>query len=279
MLRSGGVALPFSSVVSLHTNEFGCGVAKFSKELARHLGVPFVGLRDCIAGGSRFPLFSLKMSELDMMPYSLFDGEYGVFWHDVGDHRITRQAKIVYHADPSLGPNGLWCPSLLTPSKPRTVRLFSFGMAGRLQLDQFEDVKALLQVAGLDYQLRVSSGLHEGTSLADAMHGFDDLSTLMGPDRVTFLGILSDAALLEEIHAADYVLSFFKGGVKANNTTVHAALDAGAKVITNGCLRDAINLDELQGWPMKPSPYSWGHLIASMERIYAKSTDWQSAHI
>lgn len=270
------VTLPFTSVVSLHTNEYGCGVARFSKQLAKRLGVPFKSLYQ---GWGEFPLLSLKFNELDQdddlyLQERIGDRAseglpYGVFWHDTGATLAYHaEPSVVYYADPSLGSPGLWCPSLLQPSTPRTVKLFSFGMAGRLQIDQFLNVRALLEHAGLPYHLRVSSGLHEGTSLSDAMQGFDQLQEVMGREQVTFLGILSDDALLDEIHSADYVLAFFKDGVKANNTTVHAALDAGAKVITNGSLRNAINLHGLHKWPQLSSRYSWEALMTQMALLY-----------
>lgn len=268
--------MKFSSVVSLHTNPYGCGVAKFGAELAKRLSIPFVGIN---GPWGHAPLFSLKWSEPNPMQQDLLvreiiqHGNCSVFWHDIGDPRITKAAKHVFYADPSLGAPGLWCPSLLTPSRPRTVRLFSFGMAGKLQLDHFEDVKALLQVGGFDYHLRVSSGLHEGTSLSDAMRGFDQLRDLMGHDNVTFLGILSDDALLDELHNADYVLAFFKDGVRYNNTTVHAAADAGCRIITNGRpLRKALTIETMDRWPTHTEyGWSWEALIEAMRQECEKS--------
>lgn len=286
----------FSSVVSYHTNTFGCGVAKFSAELAKRLGVPFVGITPTEAWGD-FPLLSLKWSELDDN-HRIFTGHqcwpnmrqnsaevmrtakpkrYGVFWHDAGDARITEHAEHVFFADPSLGSPGLWCPSLLTPSRPRTVRLFSFGMASKLQPHRYRRVRELLDAAGLDYRLRVSVGLHEGTDLADATQHFDALKDIMGADKVTILGILSDDAVAEELAAADSVLAFFEKGVRANNTTVHAALDAGCRVVTNTDRKSPLSLTRLvhhvgslRTWPDTcgpMSPYTWDELIKEMETL------------
>ncbi len=284
----------FTSVVSYHTNTYGCGVANFSKQLAERLCVPFVGLNG--AWGDN-PLLSLKWSELDenhrMFTRHLchpIAGQssaevmlkakprrYGVFWHDAGDSYISDHAEVVFHADPSLGPNGLWCPSLLKPSRPRTVRLFSFGMANRLQTAHYAKVRNLLESAGLDYRLRVSVGLHEGTDLADATKHFDALREIMGADKVTILGILSDDAVAEELAAADSVLAFFEKGVRANNTTVHAALDAGCRVVTNTDRKSPLSLTRLvhhvgslRTWPDTcgpMSPYTWDELIKEMETL------------
>src|SRR3990167_9405974 len=242
-------SLPFTSVVSLHTNTFGCGVAKFSQQLAERLGVPFIGVSD---DWGDYPLLSLKWSEclgdfellMDKTANRYDAGRStAAFWHDAGGAMMASWCQPNYFADPSLGPNGLWCPSLIQPSKPRTVKLFSFGMAHKLQTQHYAKVRHLLDAAGLDYHLRVSVGLHEGTSLSDAMKHFDALYEILGRDRVTILGILSDDAVSEELANTDYVLAFFEQGVRANNTTVHAALDVSCRVITN--------IDSLSPSPLK----------------------------
>lgn len=267
--------MQFTSVVSYHTNPMTCGVAKFSAELARQLGVPFVGRVD---DGGAFPLWSLKASEYPHIPYPLPD-RFGVFWHDAGIDAVTRAAEIVFYADTSLGSPGLWCPSLISP-RTRPIRLFSFGMAHKLQTARYQRVRDLLYAAKLPYHLRVSVGLHEGTSLDGAEKHFDALKAIMGPEHVTILGILSDDAVAEELAHAEYVLAFFEHGLRANNTTVHAALDAGRVVVSNIddatpiplALRvNAINgMDDWFG-PLVACDYSWNNLMTEMERVCAAS--------
>ena len=277
--------LPFTSVVSLHTDPYTCGVAKFSKQLAERLGVPFVGLD---GEWGAHPLLSLKWSENPPVFQHLPVYEkFSVFWHDAGSFNLTENAEIVYYADPSLGPNGLWCPSLIEPPKPRTVKLFSFGMAHKCQTHHFKKVRELLDAASIRYHLRVSVGLHEGTSLSDATKHFDALKEIMGPDNVTILGILSDEAVNQELLDADYVLAFFEQGVRANNTTVHAALSANKRVFTNhdaqtpgylkAATRDIVTLDV---WESSiPYYYSWGRLLEQMELIYAATQNQQPIHL
>lgn len=265
--------LPFTSVVGYHMNPMTCGVAKFNAELAKRLGVPFVGLNG--EWGSH-PLLSLKWSEMEGRDGLVFmrPPAYSVFWHDAGHRSVDDKATHVFYADPSLGSPGLWCPSLLTPSKPRTVRLFSFGMAHKLQTAHYAKVRQLLEAAGLDYRLRVSVGLHEGTSLDDATKHFDALREIMGAEKVTILGCLSDDAVSEELQAADYVLAFFEKGVRANNTTVHAALDHGCRVIANHdadtpfpLCQDTLNIGYLRHWPRRHNWASWEKLIREMEKV------------
>jgi hypothetical protein len=279
--------MKFSSVVSYHTNVRGCGVANFSKQLAGRLGIPFVGFDD---EWGMAPLFSLKWSELtpddrdkwrDAITYVWDLGsEVSVFWHDQGDEAVTNCAEHVFYADPSLGSPGLWCPSLITPRK-RPMRLFSFGMATRLQTDKYTRVRELLDAAGERYHLRVSVGIHEGTSLDGAEKHFDALRDIMGPEHVTILGILSDDAVSEELHAADYVLAFFEKGVRANNTTVHAALEHGRRVITNTDIdspeafaANTLDIGSIRQWPTPLDwkyLFSWEHLLGAMKGVCDKS--------
>lgn len=266
------VTLPFTSVVSYHTNPLTCGVAKFSAELAKRLGVPFTGLLSSDHDGGNLPLYSLKFSELGGFNVLAVNAErYGVFWHDAGEKFITDNAEFVFYADPSLGSPGLWCPSLITPRK-HPVKLFSFGFAHKLQTEHYRKVRELLDAASIRYHLRVSVGIHEGTSLDGAEKHFDALREIMGPDNVTILGILSDDAVSEELSNCDYVLAFFENGVRHNNTTVHAALDADRKVITNGApILDTLSLDYLDEWPTRYNPWSWDHLIEAMRKACEKS--------
>jgi hypothetical protein len=262
-------SLPFTSVVSLHTNPMTCGVAKFSAELAKRLGVPFVGIH---GGWGDHPLLSWKWSEFDSkyqggMAYSVpLRGRFSAFWHDAGDPRITSHATHVFYADPSLGAPALWCPSLIDSRKP--VKLFSFGMGHKLQAANYEQLRDAL--AGRAFSLRVSVGLHEGMTLAEATANIEPLKQIMGPEHVTFLGCLSDEAIVEELHKADYLVAFFERGAQVNNTTIHAALDAGLKVISNfGARFHPMMYRPLEVF--QSSPFSWERLISEMKGVCDKS--------
>ena len=53
------------------------------------------------------------------------------------------------------------------------------------------------------------------------------------PTELFFLGNLSDVAVSNWLRATTFFAAFFDGGVRANNTSVSAALEQGAVVITN----------------------------------------------
>ena len=283
-------SLPFTSVVSLHTNTFGCGVAKFSQQLAERLGVPFIGVSD---DWGDYPLLSLKWSECigheGLMDKTVNRWNAGrstaAFWHDAGGAMMASWCHPNYFADPSLGTNGLWCPTILQPIRHRPIRLFSFGMANKIQTERYRLVQRLLEASGQSYHLRVSIGVHDGTRLSDAVDQLAVLVDIMGAPNVTILGSLTDDAVCEELHAADGLLAFFETGARANNTTIHAAITFGVPVVTNHdeytieALRaKTINVDTLTTWPTRGElanrgrqlrRFTWDSLIKEMECIYA----------
>lgn len=243
---------PFSSIVGYHLNPATCGVAKFNAQLAERLGVPVVGMED--EWGDR-PLLSLKWTELgdtkqgEMLRAGCFygDGEIAVLWHDAGDADVNRLASRVFYAE------DIGCPPLLVEPPQTTVKLFSFGMAHKLQVEPYAKVRDLLNAAGLDYRLQVSVALHEGTRLDEAALHFSALEDVLGADKVEVLGCLSDSALHRALMEADVVCAFFPQGVRANNTSVHAAMRLGKPVLTNMDANSpplsAMDIRLLTSWP------------------------------
>src|SRR5690606_15998910 len=51
--------------------------------------------------------------------------------------------------------------------------------------------------------------------------------------QVYFMGYLSDTAVFNHLIDSTYLAAFFEKGLRANNTTVNAAMECGAAVITN----------------------------------------------
>lgn len=298
-----GLSLPFTSVVSYHTNPMTCGVAKFSAELAKRLGVPFVGFDFYEDDGGDHPLFSLKWSEFCggdeieafgvMSTIEAFDA-YSLFWHDKGDQRVldnlANRAKHVFYADPSLGSPGLWCPSLLSDSPvPRAaINLFAMGMAHKMQIAPYKKLAALISQTSHAFQLRMSMGLHEGTDLSDAILKCEAVAQAIGPDNLSVLGILTDTAVASEYECCHAACAFFEQGARANNTTIHAAMRAGKPVITNLDAHSppdwkhgvsVFDIHQLTAWPgiyelrrvaevgqAISANYSWNNLISAMRK-------------
>ena len=230
------------SVVSYHMRVHSCGVAKFNQELARRLGVPcrpFEALWAC-----QHPLISVKWSELEyparVLLLTLPVHRFSLLWHDRGDPRVSARATRVWQA------SEVGCPSTIHGNASRgTLNLLSVGMAHKFQEALFEQLQTLLaRTSYADaYTISVTAGVHEGF-LWDLV--VDDhltrLRTIFG-DHLRYLGNLADDALAKEFRECQGTVLFYDPAVRANNTTLWAALEAGSPVVTN---LDAESPPELQ---------------------------------
>ncbi len=128
-----------------------------------------------------------------------------------------------------------WTPGLITDCRvipPAEITVFSFGMAHKIQTDHFLRLRELLERSGRSYVVLVSSATHATSSPREDRAVHDRMHELF-PTRLYFLGTLSDLAVYNHLREATYFASFFPGGVRANNTSVAAAMEHGAVVITN----------------------------------------------
>lgn len=248
-------------VLGYHTNPLTCGVAKFNLALAARLGVPvFKALGPEGARATR-PLLSIKVSELRREDAAALTGllgtaawrdDFTLFLHDWTDTALERalaaRARTVFCGNPELAERvravradavEAWCPS--TVLEPRRfvatdLSVFSFGMAHKVRTDHYRRLHTLLEATGRSYCLYLSTALHEDTTLDGSFsQAFEALRTIFG-DRIHFLGYLSDTAVYNYLLDTTFYAAFFERGVRANNTTVSAAMSCGAAVITN---RDA----------------------------------------
>ena len=79
----------------------------------------------------------------------------------------------------------------------------------------------------------VSTALHENTSFDGSfVVRFEELQVIFN-GQVYFMGYLSDTAVYNQLMDCTYLAAFFEKGLRANNTTVNAAMESGCAVITN----------------------------------------------
>jgi hypothetical protein len=248
-------ATPIDGVVTYHLNPYASGVVRFNELLAETLGVPFVGLRDARVAQFERPLLSFKVGEMDEADRNLLaeqlerpDWLFDVYLHDwsglplevrlveraqrvwCGNHEIEDQ---VSSTRPDL--ETVWTPGLLMDRRafqPVEISVFSFGMAHKIQTDQFRRLRALLEASERSYALYVSSATHETKSIGDAQALYDEMSEIF-PRNLYFMGNLSDVAVYNHLGRATFFASFFPSGVRANNTSISGAMEQGAVVITN----------------------------------------------
>jgi hypothetical protein len=247
----------WTSVVSYHTDPETCGVARFSKQLAERLGVPCIGFMPQYWGAR--PLLSIKWAEL-RMPLWTDACAYDQLWHDrpldADASRMTGRIWKLYE---------IGVPALVERSVMAPQALVTMGMSHKIDLQKFIELRETFP----QDQLWISTATHEGAGPSRVQ----ELMLAWG-DGARNLGHLSDAALqLVWPHALAFV-AFFEQGLRANNSSVHAALDAGVPVITNHGPQTPSDLIERtadyrdvlprQLSHSTHSPYTWDRLLEEL---------------
>ena len=243
-------------IAGYHLNPFTCGIAKFNSILAKHLDVPVVGIRAVELGSYRRPLLSLKLNEFSGTDATDLDvwsaahrGQFELFLHAFDgtpiEQRLVSSAARVYCGNSQLYKEllparpdiqELFCPgTLLNPSRFQRTELsvFTFGMAHKIRVPLYRRLRELLDASGMTYSVYVSTALHENTSFDGSfVVRFEELQSIFG-GQVYFMGYLSDTAVFNHLVDCTFVAAFFEQGLRANNTTVNAAMECGCAVITN----------------------------------------------
>jgi hypothetical protein len=243
-------------IAGYHLNPWTCGIAKFNAILGRHLGVPVVGIRAVELGGYERPLLSIKLSEFSDADAADLDiwaqahaGKFEVFWHAFDgtpvERRLMEAAAQVYCGNQELSETlrpsrpdlrELFCPgTILNPARfqDTDLKVFTFGMAHKIRVPLYRRLRDLLEATGKSYSVYVSTALHENTSFDGAfVVRFEELQAIFN-GQVYFMGYLSDTAVFNHLMDCTFLAAFFEKGLRANNTTVNAAMECGCSVITN----------------------------------------------
>jgi hypothetical protein len=243
-------------IAGYHLNPWTCGIAKFNDILARHLDLPVVGIRAVELGGYRRPLLSVKLSEFSESDAADLDlwsqshaGQFELFLHAFDgtevEKRLVKNAGRVYCGNrelfetlrvPRPDIQELFCPgTILNPARfqDTDLKVFTFGMAHKIRVPLYRRLRDLLDATGQSYSIYVSTALHENTSFDGSfVVRFEELQALFGK-HVYFMGYLSDTAVYNHLIDCSYLAAFFEKGLRANNTTVNAAMECGCSVITN----------------------------------------------
>jgi hypothetical protein len=243
-------------IAGYHLNPWTCGIAKFNTILSRHLDLPIVGIRTVELGSFRQPLLSIKLSEFspaDAVDLDLWSqahvGQFEIFLHAFDgtaiEHRLLAAAARVYCGNRELSHDlapvrpdivELFCPgTLLNPQRFQRAELavFTFGMAHKIRVEYYRKLRDLLDATDKSYAVYVSTALHENTNFDGSfVVRFEELQAIFN-GQVYFMGYLSDTAVFNHLVDCTYLAAFFERGLRANNTTVNAAMECGAAVITN----------------------------------------------
>jgi hypothetical protein len=243
-------------IAGYHLNPWTCGIAKFNAILAGRLEVPVVGIGSADLEGHRRPLLSVKLSEFSPGDaralgewVAAHEDGYELFLHAFDgteiEHALMAKAARVYCGNQELAlglaparPDivELFCPgTLLNPQRFRRTDLsvFTFGMAHKIRAPLYRRLRDLLDATGRSYSVYVSTALHENTSFDGSfVVRFEELQQIFD-GQVYFMGYLSDTAVFNHLVDCTFLAAFFEKGLRANNTTVNAAMECGCAVITN----------------------------------------------
>jgi len=243
-------------IAGYHLNPWTCGIAKFNAILARHLSLPVVGVGSLELTGYDRPLLSVKLSEFSAEDArALHDwvsaqaGRYELFLHAFDgteiEQAIMSSAARVYCGNRELSHDlrpmrpdivELFCPgTLLNPQRFQRTELsvFTFGMAHKIRVPLYRRLRDLLEGTGKSYSVYVSTALHENTSFDGSfVVRFEELQAIFN-GQIYFMGYLSDTAVYNHLIDCTFLAAFFEKGLRANNTSVNAAMECGCAVITN----------------------------------------------
>jgi len=245
----------FDCIAGYHLNPWTCGIAKFNTILGRKVSLPVVGIGSSEISQYRTPLLSLKMSEFTPEDARVLDawaeghqGGYEIFLHAFDgtplEQRLIAAAPREYIGNRELSaqlaplrPDAveLFCPgTLLNPQRFQRTELsvFTFGMAHKIRVPLYRRLHDLLEATGQSYSVYVSTALHENTSFDGSfVVRFEELQAIFS--NIYFMGYLSDTAVFNHLVDCTFLAAFFEKGLRANNTSVNAAMECGCAVITN----------------------------------------------
>lgn len=244
------------SVVGHHVNPFRSGVARFNELLSGALQVRLVALGSPALETVEMPLLSFKVGELDADAEAqaaalldrLGDGGWQLFLHDLADHPLQRRlvagASRVWCGNDEIVARlrddrpdavGLWAPGLVLDDRrfePAAISVFSFGMAHKLRIDKYQQLKGLLDSSGRSYAIYISNANHETSTIEDAQLVYEEMHRVF-PRGLYFMGNMSDVAVFNHLQDTTFLAAFFRHGARANNTSIQSAMEHGAVVITN----------------------------------------------
>lgn len=306
--RVSGEVRSVDGVLGYHVNPLTCGVAKFNLMLARRLKVPMLGLFDGRAASMAHPILSLKLAEfsepdigalMSLVGTASWGHGFGLFLHAWNDTEAERlllsRAATVLCGNSELveelrgrrpDAQSSWCPStLLEPQRfqGEGISVFAFGMAHKVRSESHRAVHALLERTGKPYSVYLSTALHEGTAFDERFTlVFDELQEIYG-EHIYFLGYMSDTAVYNYLIDTTFFAAFFDKGVRANNTTVNAAMECGSVVITNldahspdvfDHMHNVIDIYRCEALPTEPAVLE--SLAANARTAASTSLGWEA---
>ncbi len=248
----------YKYIVTSHNRPNLSGVAKFNHVLARKFGIECVPMERIGEIANARCLLSVKIkdcSETEQNQLSeniktcvskgvLVDLFFHTFDGLGAEATLLKYARSIFCGNEEIADKikamsyravALWCPALIEGGSSlhqKSLNLFSFGMAHKIQQASYRRLYETLEHLGASFNLRVSTAFHERANFGDFDSVSSELQSVFG-DKLSFLGFLSDASVNFFLESSDLFVAFFDGGVRANNTSIYAAMAKNCPVLTN----------------------------------------------
>lgn len=246
----------YSAVVSLHTNPFTCGVARFNRSLAEQLKVPLLSLDTYLRSvPSGDELLSLKIDEIPQVQQEQLSDflaektpSFTYFVHDASGSELQRlllkSASRVFANSRELTEKlsvsrsditAVFSPGAGVHEKLPHVelRLLTAGMAHKIRQHGYLKLAELLGKASIKVRLEVTTAVHDGQRFDEEFFSVATEIKSAFAGNVHFCGFLSDEELSHRLQEVDAFAAFFPRGVRENNTTVLSAMAHSCPVLTN----------------------------------------------
>jgi hypothetical protein len=242
-------------VVSYHLNTWGCGIAKFNSILADRLNLRVISFHEWVISKNQNGFLSVSFNEFTEPDKKLLSdsipkqSELVLVLHSFSflplEIEVIRKVKVVISLNSQISNDlaslGIECvegyaPSMLEEEQPSdngSLRLFTFGMAHKFELEYVTKVVENYRSLGISPSISLSTALHVGEQPFDYLK--EDVESLARAldTPIYFLGFLSDIALRNELVSADAIFRFFPKGVRSNSTSLMASLSLGKVTISN----------------------------------------------
>ncbi len=249
----------FDSILGYYMNPLASGIAKFNTLLGEKMNVPYLSFFSQEASSFKCPILSFKVCELDgyelerlshWIDHSRANGNrFAFYFHHFSDSqfewKVVKNADWIFCSNQEIyqivqahNPNcfSLCCPSTLVDERDfpqSSLTVLTFGMAHKIRARRYLKLKELLEDTGLDYSIYMSTAMHDSANFSEALKVVSEEMREIFGDSIYAMGYLSDVAIYNYLRKCDYLAAFFENGLRANNTTVNAALQNGSAVITN----------------------------------------------
>ena len=231
-----------------------CGVARFNSALANTLSIELGELEDLCASS----LLSLKVEELNLDSIHALEFYFaqqrvaGVIFHGWGGTKL--ELLIAQNSDFIFTLNGyvsreieaatgkkvcfLSTPgSFLGMNQPHQIEkrllILTFGMVHKLKAQRYEQLWSILEGDFRNPLLLFSTAVHTGEDNIDSVWSLEKEISKCYEGPFEFLGVLSDATLYRYLSQVHIVVAFFDTGVRDNNSSAIAAMQAGKLLVTN----------------------------------------------